>query len=117
LDWGAVVITLTGMAATTVTLIVYIVMRADIIKRHGRGADAGVQRAIEELRAEMAALRQHESEAVLSFDSTLQTLDARLKHLEQRVLPAANASPASLSAGAPAEELARVELTGRQPSR
>jgi uncharacterized protein YegL len=114
--FGEVIVAVTGIGATAATLIVYLAMRADIIKRHGRGTDAGVQQAIEALRAEMAALKQHEAEAVLTFDSTLQTLEARLKHLEQRVLPVGTEGRASLGAGA-AEELARVELTGGPRSR
>ena len=54
----------------------------------GRGVDRSVMQAIEELRAEVAALKQHEAEVVLSFDSTLQNVDARLKHMERKSLGA-----------------------------
>jgi hypothetical protein len=97
--FGEVIVAVTGIGATAVTLIVYMVMRADIIKRHGRGADAGVHQAIQELRAEMAALKQTDAQAVLTFDSTLQTLDARLRHLEQRVLEPGTSGRVSLGAG------------------
>jgi hypothetical protein len=77
--------------------------------RHGQSANQSVQRLIQEVRAEMAALRQQTSEAVLSFDSTLQTLDARLKHVERRALGEGTAERPRL-AGAPssAEEPAHV---------
>jgi hypothetical protein len=83
---GEVLVTIVGIGAATATIIVYLVMRADVLKRHGVGADPGTRQAIEALRDEIAALRQHEAEAVLSFDSTLQTLNARLEHLERRAL-------------------------------
>jgi hypothetical protein len=104
MDIGGVIVAVFGIAATAGTACCYLVMRADVLKRHGTGADRGTQQAIEALRAEIAALRRQESEAVLSFDSTLQTLDARLKHLEQRVLPAEAAERAALSARTPADE-------------
>jgi hypothetical protein len=113
---GEVIVAVTGIGATAATLIVYLVMRADIIKRHDRGADAGVQQAIQALRAEMAALKQHEAEAVLTFDSTLQTLDARLKYLEQRVLPAGREGRTPLTSGT-VEEPARVEASHGSLSR
>jgi hypothetical protein len=77
------------------------------------GGDRSVLGAIQELRAEIAALKKHETEAVLSFDSTLQTLDARVKHLERQALAEGGGERISLAAGAtrlPAE--ARVEVSG-----
>jgi hypothetical protein len=63
------------------------------------GSDRSVLGAIQELRAEIAALKKHETEAVLSFDSTLQTLDARVKHLERGALGDGAVGRTSLSAG------------------
>jgi hypothetical protein len=108
---GEVIVAVCGIAATASTLCVYLVMRADVLKRRGGGTDGGTQRAIEALRAEIAALRQHETEAVLSFDSTLQMVDARLKHLEQQLLAPASAERA-LGARAAMEEPARVGAVG-----
>jgi hypothetical protein len=90
----------------------YLDTRVSIARAQGGTGDKNVLRAVEELRAEIAALRRHESDAVLSFDSTLQTLDARVKHLEQRALgegTAARAVPAP-STPAAVEEPARVGL-------
>ena len=64
----------------------YLDYRMRMAERQPGIGDQNVLRAIQELRAEIAALKQHETEAVLSFDSTLQTLDARVKHLEQFTL-------------------------------
>ena len=78
-------------------------------RQSGIGDRSGLQ-VIEELRAEVAALKQHEAEAVLSFDSTLQTLDARVKHLERRALGEGTAERAPVAAPFPAEEPARVAV-------
>jgi hypothetical protein len=113
MGFGEMIVAVFGIAATAGTLCCYLVMRADVLKRQVGGADRGTQQALEALRAEIAALRRHESEAVLSFDSTLQTLDARLKHLEQRALPAEATERAALGARAPADETpARVTVGG-----
>jgi hypothetical protein len=109
---GEVIVAVCGIAATASTLCVYLVMRADVLKRRGGGTEGGTQRAIEALRAEIAALRQHETEAVLSFDSTLQTVDARLKHLEQRLLAPAAAERPALGTRAAMDESARVGIVG-----
>src|SRR5688500_12434247 len=109
-----VAIVFLGVAAGTIHK--YMDTRVSIAKAQG-GGDRNVLHAIEALRAEIAALKQNETEAVLSFDSTLKTLEARLKHLEQRVLPPGSQGSASLSTGAAAEEPARVEVTGGHPSR
>ena len=100
----------------------YLDWRMNMLDRQG-GGDRSVLGAIQELRAEIAALKQHETEAVLSFDSTLQTLDARVKHLERQSLSEGAGERIPLTAGAarpPAE--ARVEASGvaahaRGPSR
>src|SRR3989442_1285483 len=100
----------------------YLDWRMHMLDRQG-GGDRSVLGAIQELRAEIAALKQHETEAVLSFDSTLQTLDARVKHLERQSLGEGTGERIPLAAGAarpPAET--RVEVSGvaahaRDPSR
>jgi hypothetical protein len=78
-------------------------------RQSGIGGRSGLQ-VIEELRAEIAALKQHEAEAVLSFDSTLQTLDARVKHLERRALGEGAPEHVPVAAPLPAEEPARVAV-------
>ena len=81
--------------------------------RMARTGDRSVLQAIESLRAEMAAMKRHETDAILSFDSTLQTLDARVKHLERRALSESDAAHTALSAGgARTPEAARVEVSG-----
>jgi len=90
----------------------YLDWRMRMLDRQG-GGDRSVLGAIQELRAEIAALKQHETEAVLSFDSTLQSLDARLKHLERQSLGEGTGERIPLTAGAtrpPVE--ARVEVSG-----
>jgi hypothetical protein len=109
---GEVIVAVCGIAATASTLCVYLVMRADVLKRRGGSPDGGTQRAIEALRAEIAALRQHEAEAVLSFDSTLQTVESRLKHLEQQLLAPSAAERPALGARVAMEEPARVGVVG-----
>ena len=88
----------------------YLDYRMRMAERQPGIGDQNVLRAIQELRAEIAALKQHETEAVLSFDSTLQTLDARVKHLERRALGEGTAERAPVAAPFPAEEPARVAV-------
>jgi hypothetical protein len=106
-----VVIVFLGVAAGTIHK--YMDMRVGIAKAQG-GGDKNVLHAIEALRAEIAALKQNETEAVLSFDSTLKTLDARLKHLEQRALSEGTAPSAAPPIRRPTEEPVSVTL-GERP--
>jgi hypothetical protein len=99
MGFGEMIVAVIGIAATAGTICCYLVMRADVAKRGVSDGGSGVQRALEELRAEIAALRRQEAEAVLSFDSTLQTLDARVKHLEQGALGRGTAPSTPLVAG------------------
>ena len=64
----------------------YLDWRMRLAERQYRLGDESLQRTVQELRSEMAALKQHNADAVLSFDSTLHVLEARLKYLEQRAL-------------------------------
>src|SRR5438046_3036982 len=79
----------------------YLEYRVRMAEARGTGGDRNLVRAIQELRAEIAALKQHEAEAVLSFDSTLQTLDARVKHLEHYTLGDGAGDRAALAARGP----------------
>ncbi len=99
------------LGTATGTIHKYLDHRLHMAERQSRAGDRTVLQAIEALRAEMAALKRHETDAILSFDSTLQTLDARLKHLERRALGEGTADRAPLSAptGRPGEDPARVE--------
>lgn len=107
----AIIIILMSMVKTTIHR--YMEYRLRMADRLGGSGDRSVVRALEELRAEMAALRRHETDAILSFDSTLQTLDARLKNIERRMLSEGPTDHVPLgSAGYPREEPARVEVRG-----
>jgi hypothetical protein len=77
----------------------YLDYRMRIADRQVSSGDRGVMRAIEEIRAEVAALKRHETDTILSFDSTLQTLDARVKHLERGALGDGAAERASANVG------------------
>jgi hypothetical protein len=101
------------MGVVSGTIHKYLDTRASIAKAHG-GGDKSVLRAIEALRAEIAALKQHESEAVLSFDSTLQSLGARVKHLEQRALGQGVPPPAAPVTRRPDAETVPVTV-GERP--
>jgi hypothetical protein len=95
----------------------YLDCRASIAKAQGGRGDKSVLRAVEELRAEIAALKRHESDAVLSFDSILQTLDARVKHLEAQALRQGAAPRSALGGGSlgTAEEPARLTVSAGTP--
>jgi len=76
----------------------YMDWRLEMARRVGAGDEASLAATLQALRAEIAALKRHESEVILTFDSTLQTLDARLKNVEARALGAGPAERPSLSA-------------------
>jgi hypothetical protein len=86
----AMVVGIVGLVQAGKTVRHYLDWRLRMVDRQSGVGDGSVLRAIQELRAEIAALKQHESEAVLSFDSTLQTMNARLQHLERRALAGGN---------------------------
>jgi hypothetical protein len=79
-----IVMVILSMAKGTVHK--YLDYRMRIADRQVSSGDRNLMHAIEEVRAEVAALKRHETDAILSFDSTLQTLDARVKHLERYAL-------------------------------
>ncbi len=100
------------LGTATGTIHKYLDYRLRMAERHTRVGDRTVLQAIDELRAEIAALKRHESDAVLSFDSTLQTLDSRLKHLERRGIDGtASEQPSLAPAEARRPEVARAEGT------
>ena len=80
--------------------------RVRMAESRGTGGDRNLVRAIQDLREEIAALRKQETEAVLSFDSTLQNLGARMQHLEHYTLGDGAMDRAALDARArrPVEE-------------
>jgi len=88
----------------------YLDWRMRMAERQSGVGDRSALPVIQELRAEIAALKQHEAEAVLSFDSTLQTLEARVKHLERRSLDEGAPERVPVAASLPAEEPARVAV-------
>jgi hypothetical protein len=97
----AMVVSIVGLVTVGRTVRYYLDWRMRMADRQLGSGDPGVQRTLQELRAEIAALKQHEAEAVLSFDSTLQTLDARVKHLERSALGDGAAERMALGAAAP----------------
>jgi hypothetical protein len=108
----SMVVAIVFMSLVTGTIHKYLDVRAGIAKSQG-GSDRSVSRAVEELRAEIAAMKQREAEAILTFDTTLQNLDTRLKHLEQGALTAGGGARSSLSPGTARaeEEPAQVQTT------
>jgi hypothetical protein len=86
----------------------YLDHRVRMAEARGTGGDRNLVRAIQELREEIAALRKQETEAVLSFDTTLNNLDARMRHLEHYTLGDGAVDRAALEARArrPVEERA-----------
>jgi len=86
----------------------YLEYRVRMAEARGTGGDRNLVRAIQELREEISALRKQETEAVLSFDSTLQNLGARMQHLEHYTLGDGAVDRAALDARArrPVEERA-----------
>lgn len=103
----AMIVAWVGFVQIGSTIRHYLDWRLRMAERQVGGGEGGVLRAIQELRAEIAALKREESEAVLSFDSTLQTMDARLKNLERRSLGGGSGErvPVTPSAGEPAQEV------------
>src|SRR5438270_123879 len=102
----AMVLGIVGFDTLGKTIRHYLDWRLRMAERQSGITDGTVLQAIQGLRAEIAALKQHEAEAVLSFDSTLQTLDARVKHLERQALTAGAAPRPPVSAAVPSEEAA-----------
>jgi hypothetical protein len=83
--------------------------------KRGGAVDPSLQATLQTVREEMAQLRRSSSDVVLTFDATLQRLDARLQHLEQRSLASGTAAttlPPSTSSRA-AEAPEQVSLNAR----
>ena len=74
----ALVIAIVGIVQAGRTIRYYLDWRMRLAERQLGGKDPSLVKAIQELQAEIAALRHHEAEAVLSFDLTLHALDARM---------------------------------------
>jgi hypothetical protein len=94
----AMVVAIVGLKTLGKVAHHYLDWRLEMTRRLGGAEDAQLVTTIQALRAEVAALKQHEAETILTFDSTLQRLDDRLKHLETRALGGANTARASLGA-------------------
>jgi hypothetical protein len=93
----AMVVGIVGFVQAARTIRYYLDWRLRMAERQSGLGDRSLIGAIQELRAEIAALKRHESDAVLTFDSTLQNLDARLMHLERRSLDDGSTERVSLS--------------------
>ena len=100
----AMVLGIVGFVQTAKTVRYYLEWRLRMAERQSGLGDRTLLAAIQEVQAEIAALKRHESDAVLTFDSTLQNLDARLKHLERRSLAEGSAERGSLTTGPGAAE-------------
>jgi hypothetical protein len=100
-DFFAMIALIVFMSLLTGTIHKYLEVRVRLAEARGSGGDRNLVRAIQELREEIAALRQNETEAVLSFDSTLHNLDARMKHLEHYTLGEGLVDRAALAARSP----------------
>jgi hypothetical protein len=96
----AMVVSIVGCVQIGLTIRHYLDWRLRMADGRPRAAEPGVLPAIQALREEIAALKRHESDAVLSFDSTLQRLESRLAHLEHRSLCAPGDERLPLTAGA-----------------
>jgi hypothetical protein len=57
-------------------------------------AQGNLQAMLQQMNEEMARLRQSSTDVVLSYEGTLQRLEARLEHLERKALDGAAASGA-----------------------
>lgn len=103
-----------GIVHTGKTIRYYLDWRMRMVDRQASRADGSVASALQDLRTEIAALRKHEGEAILSFDSTLQTLNARLKHVERQALGqgAAERTPLAVTAPPAVHEAAPVVVSG-----
>jgi hypothetical protein len=88
----------------------YLDWRLRMAEHQSGAGDRNVAQTIQELRAEIAALKHHEAEAVLSFDSTLQTLQARVTHLERHALAASPGDRPPVGVSAPVEEAPRLTV-------
>lgn len=97
----AIIALIVFVSLATATIQKFLEVRVRLAETHGAGGDRSLVRAIQELREEIAALRQHETEAVLSFDSTLHNLDARMNHLEHYTLGEGLVDRAALAARSP----------------
>ncbi len=110
---GEMVLGIVFLSMAKGTVHKYLDYRMRMVDRQIGGGERNLLRAVEEVRSEMAALKRHETDTILSFDSTLHSLDSRLQNLERRVLSEGAADRASLfGAGHPLEEPARVEVAG-----
>lgn len=90
--------------------------KAYLVLRAKRGSiDPELQQTLRAVREEMAQLRQSSHDVVLTFDATLQRLDARLRHVEQQGL--ATGRPAVALPSAPPARAATDEAPARVSAR
>jgi hypothetical protein len=94
----AMVVAIVGLKTLGKVAHHYLDWRLEMTRRTGGADEATLLANIQALRSEVAALKQHEAETILTFDSTLQRLDDRLKHLETRALDGATTPRATLGA-------------------
>lgn len=80
-------------------------------QRRSRSGDTGVEEALRRIRDEMAEVRRSTTDVVLSFESTLQRLEARVQHLERTALGGAAGQSAISAGGVPAPASQQVRET------
>jgi hypothetical protein len=93
------VVAIVGLVQAGRTVRHYVDWRMRLAERQLERGSASMRAAIDELRAEIASMKQRETEAIFSFDSSLERLEARMNRLEQRAMPDAAAEHAPLGAG------------------
>src|SRR5262249_17006255 len=104
-EWMLVLIVGIGCAAGVLktgigAVQTYLDKKLKIEELRAQNNEAALQEALRHAQAEMAQLRQSTSDVILSFDSTLQRLDERVKHLERAAL-SPGLAPDALPSAAP----------------
>jgi hypothetical protein len=92
-------VAIVGLVQAGRTVRHYVDWRMRLAERQLERGSPSMRAAIEELRAEIASLKQRETEAVFSFDSSLERLEGRMNRLEQRAMPDGVGERSPLGAG------------------
>jgi hypothetical protein len=93
------VVAIVGLVQAGRTARHYVDWRMRLAERQLERGSPSMRAAIEELRAEIASLKQRETEAIFSFDSSLERLESRMTRLEQRAVADGAAERGPLGAG------------------
>jgi hypothetical protein len=93
------VVAIVGLVQAGRTARHYVDWRMRMAERQLERGSPSMRAAIEELRAEIASLKRCETEAVFSFDSSLERLEARMSRLEHCAVADGAAERAPLGPG------------------